>query len=59
MRAVAQAQPGQDAGDVACLRTAFDAMAARTAKGSRATPPPSRSVPRPPAGTDTVNAYSL
>ncbi|MEU9305647.1 tannase/feruloyl esterase family alpha/beta hydrolase [Streptomyces sp. NPDC048269] len=41
-----------------CLKTGFDALAAWTARGG-ATPPPSRTVPSAPAGSDTVNTCSL
>ncbi|MFD9406444.1 tannase/feruloyl esterase family alpha/beta hydrolase [Streptomyces sp. NPDC059989] len=40
-----------------CLRTAFDALASWTAHG--AAPLPSRTVPKAPAGSDTVNSCSL
>ncbi|WP_251056506.1 D-(-)-3-hydroxybutyrate oligomer hydrolase [Streptomyces sp. ISL-94] len=40
-----------------CLKTAFDALTAWAAQG--ATPPPSHTVPKAAAGSDTVNSCSL
>ncbi|OPC79504.1 hypothetical protein B4N89_34410 [Embleya scabrispora] len=40
-----------------CFATAFDALSAWTTRGTP--PPPSRTVPKPAAGTDVVNTCSL